>query len=75
VACSRVNFTLPLPTVQETGWAPGPIWTGVENLTPTGFDPRIAQLVASRYTDCAIRAHRWQRGLGQTVTLGGTQNA
>jgi hypothetical protein len=26
-----------LPTVQEAGWAPGPVWTGVENLTPTGI--------------------------------------
>ena len=24
-------------TVQETGWAPGPVWTGAENLTPTGI--------------------------------------
>jgi hypothetical protein len=26
----------PVPTVQEAGWAPGPVWTGVENLAPTG---------------------------------------
>jgi hypothetical protein len=26
-----------LPTVQEAGWAPGPIWTGAENLTHTGI--------------------------------------
>ena len=24
----------PVPIVQETGWAPGPVWTSVENLTP-----------------------------------------
>ena len=24
-----------VPIVQEAGWAPEPIWTGVENLTPT----------------------------------------
>ena len=24
----------PVPVVQEAGWAPGPIWTGAENLTP-----------------------------------------
>ena len=30
----------PVPTVQETGWVPGPVWTGVENFAPTGFDPR-----------------------------------
>jgi len=27
----------PLPIVQETGWAPGPIWTDAENLAPTGI--------------------------------------
>jgi hypothetical protein len=27
----------PVPIVQETGWAPGPIWTGAENLAPTGI--------------------------------------
>ena len=27
----------PVPIVQEAGWAPGPIWTGTENLVPTGI--------------------------------------
>ena len=26
-----------VPIVQEAGWAPGPVWTGTENLAPTGF--------------------------------------
>ena len=25
-----------VPLVQEAGWAPGPVWTGAENLAPTG---------------------------------------
>jgi hypothetical protein len=25
----------PAPIVQEAGWAPGPVWTGAENLAPT----------------------------------------
>ena len=55
---SRPLFTPgkdPVPIVQEAGWAPGPVWTGAENLTPPppGFDPRTAQPVASRYTDYA----------------------
>jgi hypothetical protein len=25
----------PVPIVQEAGWAPGPVWVGAENLTPT----------------------------------------
>jgi hypothetical protein len=27
----------PVPIVQEAGWVPGPVWTGVENLVPTGI--------------------------------------
>jgi len=27
----------PAPIVQEAGWAPGPVWTGAENLAPTGI--------------------------------------
>ena len=28
---------VPVPIVQEAGWAPGPVWTGAENLAPTGI--------------------------------------
>jgi len=27
----------PVPIVQEPGWASGPVWTGAENLAPTGI--------------------------------------
>jgi len=27
----------PLLIVQEAGWAPGPVWTGAENLASTGI--------------------------------------
>jgi len=27
----------PVPMVQEAGWAPGPVWTGVEYLALTGI--------------------------------------
>jgi hypothetical protein len=27
----------PIPIVQKAGWVPGPVWTGAENLAPTGF--------------------------------------
>jgi len=36
----RPLFTLrkdPVPIVQEAGWAPGPVWTGAENLALTGI--------------------------------------
>jgi hypothetical protein len=29
----------PVPILQEAGWASGPVWTGAENLTPTGIRP------------------------------------
>jgi len=52
----------PVPIVQEAGWAPGPVWIGAENLAPPpGFDPRIVQPVASRYTDYALPAQRYPR--------------
>ena len=41
----------PEPTVEEAGWAPGPVSKDAENLDPTGFDPWTVQLVASRYND------------------------
>ena len=27
----------PVPIVQEAGWAPASVWTGAENLAPTGI--------------------------------------
>ena len=27
----------PVPIVYEAGWAPGPVWTGAENLALTGI--------------------------------------
>jgi len=38
----------PVPTAQEAGWAPGPVWMGMEDLAPTGFEPQTVQPVASR---------------------------
>ena len=38
----RPSFTAgkdPVSIVQEAGWAPGPVWTGAENLVPTGIRP------------------------------------
>jgi hypothetical protein len=37
----------PVPIVQEAGWAPGPVWTGAENLVPTGI----------RFPDRPARSH------------------
>jgi len=32
---ARPHFTPGKDPVQEAGWAPGPVWTGAENLAPT----------------------------------------
>ena len=32
-----ISGKYPVHIVQEAGWAPGPIWTGAENLDPTGI--------------------------------------
>jgi len=43
----------PVPIVQEAGWAPGPVWTGEENLSPTGIQspdrPTHSQSLYQRY--------------------------
>ena len=30
-------YKYPVHIVEEAGWAPGPVWTGAENLAPTGI--------------------------------------
>ena len=41
----------PVPLVYEAEWAPGPVWTGVENLAQTG----------SRSPDCPARSESLYR--------------
>jgi len=60
-ATPRPLFTLgkdPVPIVQEARWAPGPVWTGAENLVPPpGVDPRTVQPVAQSLYRLSYRAH------------------
>jgi hypothetical protein len=40
VKATRARFTLgkdPVPIVYEAGWSSEPVWTGAENLAPTGI--------------------------------------
>jgi predicted RNA-binding protein YlxR (DUF448 family) len=46
----------PVLIVQEAGWAPETVWTGTENLAPTGNRSRSVQPIASRCTGYAITA-------------------
>ena len=38
----------PVPTVQDAGWTPGPVWTGMEDLAPARLEPQTVQPVASQ---------------------------
>jgi len=38
----------PVLILQESGWTPGPVWTGAENLVPTGIRSRTVQPAVSR---------------------------
>jgi len=42
---------VPVPVLEEEGWAPGPTWTGGENLGPTGI----------RSPDCLARSESLHR--------------
>jgi hypothetical protein len=43
-----------VPIEQQAVWTRGPTWNFAENLALAGIHSRIAHLVASCYTDCAI---------------------
>ena len=50
----------PVPIVQESEWTPGPVWKGARSLaSPSEFDPRTIQPLASRCIDYGIPAHKW----------------
>jgi len=55
----RPHFTPgkdPVPILQETGWAPGPVWTGGKS-RPTGIRPRTVQPVAQSLYRLSYPAH------------------
>jgi hypothetical protein len=52
----------PVPIVQEAGWAPGPVWSGAENLASTGIrapdcPPRSQSLYRLSYPSHLM--HKW----------------
>jgi hypothetical protein len=54
----------PVPIVQKGGWTPGLVWTGAENLAPTGIQSldrpaRNQSLYRLRYP-----AHKLDQGYG-----------
>jgi hypothetical protein len=51
----------PVPIVQVAGWAPGPVWTGAENLDPTGIpSPDRPVRSVCWYTAQRISVYRYQ---------------
>jgi hypothetical protein len=60
------------PIVQEAGWAPGPIWTGTENLAPTGFVPQTVQsthgTIRRIFMDAEMQKANHNRSTGDQIT-------
>jgi hypothetical protein len=50
--------TDPVPIVQVVGWAPGPVWTGAEDLAPTGIRspdrPARSESLSRPTTSCIL---------------------
>jgi len=56
---ARPHFTPgkdPVPILQESGWTPGPVWTGGKSLPHRDSIPDLLSVV-SRYTDWATGPH------------------
>jgi len=51
VSAALYPWERPDTHVRKAGWAPGPVWTGAEDLAPPEFDPPTIQSVASRNTN------------------------
>ena len=47
----------PVPIVQEARWAPGPVWTGAENLPPPGIRSQDLQSVTQSLYRLSYPAH------------------
>ena len=59
----RPHFTPgkdPVPILQEAGWVPGTVWTGAENLVPTGIRSRTVQPVAQSLYRLSYPVDEWQ---------------
>ena len=67
-------FTLgkhPVPIVQETRWAPGPVWTRAENLAPTGIQSLDCPACSKSLYQLRYPGPCW-KGSTLNLYLGGT---
>ena len=51
-----------VPIVQEAGWAPGPVWTGAENLTSTGIRSPDRPACSQSLYQLRYLAHKFESG-------------
>jgi hypothetical protein len=60
-----------VPTAQEAGWTPGLVWTGAENLAPSGFDHQRWEINVQTEAPAALCSNTVLSTCG-TRTPGGT---
>jgi len=51
--------TDPLPILRDAWWAPGPLWTGAQNLASTGIRFPERQPVAGRCIQPTVTGMHW----------------
>jgi hypothetical protein len=56
----------PVPIVEEAGWAPGPVWTGAENLAPTRIRSPDCPAHSQSLYQLRYSAHFWNVQLHNT---------
>ena len=58
-----------VPFVQEAGWAPGPVWTGAENLVFTGIRSPDRPVRSQSLYRVSYRAHQYEKRFIQMLYL------
>ena len=59
----------PVPIVQEAGWASGPVWTGAENLAPTGIRSLDRSARRQLLYRLSYRAHGFKKDNAEDACL------
>jgi hypothetical protein len=63
-----------VPVIQEAGWAPGPVWTGAENLAPTGIRSPVHPACSQSLYRLSYPAHSHPCTHKYRVWMTGIQN-
>jgi len=59
----------PVPIVQEAAWATGPVWTGAENLAPTGIRSPDRPAHSQSLYRLSYLAHNYSVKAGKAIPL------